>query len=451
MLLIRWCLARHKLARLTASLVPCAIDAETSEVVRQAAGLSRLPPILASREIPVPVVIGHRRPVVAIPEALIRSGDRTALRDVLIHECAHVARRDPWVHLVQRCAAVLYWPHPGVHGVNAIISRAREEICDNHVLMASPPVEFARTLLEMSERLVGVRMVPAPLGLLGTRWSLESRVEGLLDPRRHRMTRLRPVWLVPVCVLFAVLGAALGGLRRSEAAPPLAEPAVQTLADKNESGSRKSFLVKGRVVLRGKPVEEVEVIAFAFVNGAWTVAAKVTTDAAGAFVLSELPIPSSDGTRVMPLIAAKREGFVTGAKWVDYKDVASLGPKASLEFDLNLVTSRGSDGDGPGWFRKTGSWSRCVPAKCRRHADSGVIQRQDRLDGAIPNRRPEVLDSGGHRILRSQNRYRHRRRRLSPVGTASEFCFNGRLVLVGAGRNPCHDGDGCNRDGGGRR
>jgi 5-hydroxyisourate hydrolase-like protein (transthyretin family) len=343
-LLIRWCLARRKLARLTASLVPYGIDAETSEVIRQATGLSRLPPILASREIPVPVVIGHRRPVVAIPEALARSGDRTALRDVLIHECAHVARRDPWVHLVQRCAAVLYWPHPGVHGVNAIISRSREEICDNHVLTASQPVEFARTLLEMSERLVGVRMVPAPLGLLGTRWSLESRVEGLLDPRRKVTTRTRPSGLVAVAVLFALLAAVLGGVRRSEADPPVAKPAAQTATDKNERVTRKSIAVKGRVVLDGKPGkggEGVEVKAFAFADGAWTVSAKGTTDAEGYFALPELPIPSGSAKPVMPVIVARREGKETSVKYVCDEDLQQLGQSEPLVLDLTLGENPG--------------------------------------------------------------------------------------------------------------
>jgi hypothetical protein len=32
--------------------------------------------------------------------------------ETLIHECAHVRRRDPWVLALQRLALVVFWPHP---------------------------------------------------------------------------------------------------------------------------------------------------------------------------------------------------------------------------------------------------------------------------------------------------------------------------------------------------
>jgi galactose mutarotase-like enzyme len=72
--------------------------------------------------------------MVVLPQALAATLTAPELRDVLIHECAHVLRRDTLVGVLPRLAAALYWPHPLVHHMNSQLARAREEVCDNFVL-----------------------------------------------------------------------------------------------------------------------------------------------------------------------------------------------------------------------------------------------------------------------------------------------------------------------------
>lgn len=336
---LRWFLGWRKLTRHVAEFEAWEIDSALEEEVCRAAGLAHLPPLFASRSIPVPVVVGHVRPVVALPVPLTRSGDREAIRDVLIHECAHVARRDPWVHLAQRVAAIVYWPHPGVMLVNAILTRAREEICDNHVLLASPPTGFARTLLEMSERLVGVPPLAAQMGLMGTRWSLESRVRGLLDPRRRLMTRTPRAGFATAVLMFVMLGMLLGGVRRSDAQAPAT---ADTKGDK--SPLRKEFNVVGRVLLAGKPVEGVEVRAFAFADGKWSVAARAKTDAEGKYRLGSVPMPrlATGATGAMPLMVATREGTVAAVAYVNSAKLEMPGATEPLTVELVLGENHGS-------------------------------------------------------------------------------------------------------------
>ena len=157
----------------------------TLERVRAALGVVSLPPVrrLARRS-----CAGRGRTVEFPGHSARGTGrdTRRAMRCVtcLVHECAHVVRLDAWVGLLQRLAAVMFWPHPLVHFANGQLTRAREEVCDNHVLRCGDPRGYARTLLALTEQCLPFGASRPGLGLLGARWTLADRVAGLLDTRR---------------------------------------------------------------------------------------------------------------------------------------------------------------------------------------------------------------------------------------------------------------------------
>ena len=70
-------------------------------------GLVRPPGLFISAQTMTPVTFGLCRPAVVLPENLADLAS-DQLHAVLLHEMAHVARRDPWVGLAQRLAAALY-------------------------------------------------------------------------------------------------------------------------------------------------------------------------------------------------------------------------------------------------------------------------------------------------------------------------------------------------------
>ncbi|MEI8380243.1 MAG: M56 family metallopeptidase [Planctomycetota bacterium] len=185
-----------------------------------ALSVRKLPKIVVSDVVPMPLVLGMWRPIIVIPHELLQPEMATRLREILIHECAHVARRDTWVNMAQRLAAVLWWWHPGVLWVNRLISRAREEVCDNFVLQRSDAPSYAQSLLELAERSSShERIVPA-LGLLGSRWTLEERIAGLLNPRRDTTTHTKRQTVVLTAALFLTMCLLVGGVRAVDEPKP---------------------------------------------------------------------------------------------------------------------------------------------------------------------------------------------------------------------------------------
>lgn len=180
--------------------------------VRQAAvwaaaqvGLGRMPRLFTSAQTPTPVTFGLFRPAVVLPESLADDLPADQLDAVLVHEMAHVVRRDPWVGLMQRLAAAFYWWCPLVQRLNRRLADVREEVCDNYVLGSQDDgASLAEVLVTLAERLASPAPLPATVSMLEYRQArersraLEQRIRRLLSPETSPMTRMNRVSLLLV-------------------------------------------------------------------------------------------------------------------------------------------------------------------------------------------------------------------------------------------------------------
>jgi WD40 repeat protein/beta-lactamase regulating signal transducer with metallopeptidase domain len=230
LLTLRLLLGWRLQARLRRTLRPASLDPALLEIGKRS-GLRVTPPICLSSQVRTPCSIGLFRPVLVLPESLVPILTPEALGDILIHECAHVLHRHHWVGLFQRIAAIAMWLHPLVHAVNRDLSRALEELCDNHVLASREASSYARTLLEVLEKSGAVETVAEGVGLLPPRWKLSDRIEGLLDGRRRIATKARVSAALGIGTLLAAAGAALAGIRAAVPAAPELPPVAVAAAD----------------------------------------------------------------------------------------------------------------------------------------------------------------------------------------------------------------------------
>src|SRR5262249_51182160 len=135
-----WVLARYaagtrRVAGILARATPIE-DAGTLALVREVAarhGLRRAPRLLMTPETSVALTAGVRNPVVLLPEEPWKwTPERKKL--VLLHEMAHVERRDCLSLVLVAAATAAYWFHPLVWALAARLRRDGELACDDAVL-----------------------------------------------------------------------------------------------------------------------------------------------------------------------------------------------------------------------------------------------------------------------------------------------------------------------------
>lgn len=134
----------------------------------------------------MPMVWGWRRPLVLFPLGML-SWTKRELESVLLHELAHVVRRDVLGNLLRQTALTIYWFHPLMIALARKQCLYREMACDDHVLLSGHDSRtYAEHLAGLVANLdVGTEPVTAA-GLVGGVSPLRQRLIGILDGERKR-------------------------------------------------------------------------------------------------------------------------------------------------------------------------------------------------------------------------------------------------------------------------
>ena len=79
----------------------------------------------------MPMVVGHFKPVILFPLGLISTLPVAEVEAVLLHELAHIRRKDYLVNLLQHFLEILFFFNPAVLWVSSLIKAERENCCDD--------------------------------------------------------------------------------------------------------------------------------------------------------------------------------------------------------------------------------------------------------------------------------------------------------------------------------
>ncbi len=187
-LLLAWLLFGHlRVRRIVLSASPM-LSPEWQETIEKALSLSPVGFRVNFRETAasMPMAAGILHPVVLLPGAGTgwTAGHR---RDVVVHELAHVRRRDCLIHLASRVACAIHWFNPLAWVALRQERMEREHACDDAVLAAGAlPSSYAQALLETA-RSSPPAWATASAGLTMARPShLANRLLAVLDQGRRR-------------------------------------------------------------------------------------------------------------------------------------------------------------------------------------------------------------------------------------------------------------------------
>ena len=100
----------------------------------------------------VPMVIGHLKPIILIPIGFINALSSDEVEAILVHELAHIRRRDYLVNLLQSFMEIVFFFNPAVIWISQLIKAERENCCDDIAIAhAGNKANYIQALLNCQE------------------------------------------------------------------------------------------------------------------------------------------------------------------------------------------------------------------------------------------------------------------------------------------------------------
>ena len=149
-----------------------------------------------------PVVIGWLRPVILFPVGLLAGMSAAQIEAILIHELAHIRRRDYLANLLQTVVEGFLFYHPAVWWISGVIRAERENCCDDLVVAVNGNAhEYATALTALEE----TRWDANQAALAVTGGVLMRRIRRLLYPKESPRAFLTPLLSAGMLIIVAAL------------------------------------------------------------------------------------------------------------------------------------------------------------------------------------------------------------------------------------------------------
>ena len=182
-----WCLRWRQLRAVLQAAKPVSHGREL-EILRRVerASGSRAMPLLISEGSLEPGIVGCLNPVILWPSDISHRMSDAQVEAILLHELAHVKRRDNLLALVHMCVQAVFWFHPVVWWIGARLVDERERACDEEVVrLGADPHQYAESILRTCEYAVESPLV-CVAGVTGA--NLKRRITAIVGS--HRAARL---------------------------------------------------------------------------------------------------------------------------------------------------------------------------------------------------------------------------------------------------------------------
>jgi ankyrin repeat protein len=168
-------------------------------------------PLLVSESATAPMAAGLFEPVILLPKMFVERFDTERLAPIILHEWAHIQRRDLWVGTLQELAAIVFWWSPVMRLINRKIHISRELACDMRAAKAlENGKRYAQSLLDCAELMITRRQSVLAMGMFNKKNELTERINAVLKLKNEKTPKLFAIATACSVFAFASLGATQG-------------------------------------------------------------------------------------------------------------------------------------------------------------------------------------------------------------------------------------------------
>ena len=176
--------------------------------------------IVLSDSVRSAAVLGCGSPVIGVAPALLDNLEDEELDSVVIHEWAHVQRRDDFANAVQLCVRVMAGWHPGIWWMDRQLLIEREMACDETAVAVTGSAKRYAACLAKLASLPATPLPPLPAVAVLPTSGLRRRIVRILS--QHHAASPRSLKGPAIAAGVGLFGLALtvGSIRFIEAAAP---------------------------------------------------------------------------------------------------------------------------------------------------------------------------------------------------------------------------------------
>ena len=227
------------------------VDGELPGLCRRLAGelgVAREVAVAVCERLATPVLVGVIRPMILLPAVALGGWNPEQIEMVLLHELAHVRRRDNLVNLLQRLVESALFFHPAVWIVSGWVRREREYCCDAVVVSHTGRARaYAETLLALST----LKATPGPhTAVAVARNHLVSRIHRILTAREEHPMKLSRTLVVAAGLAVVAPAFWIAAMGQSH------QPSKEQLTKSGTVEAKGESPGKTPAMLEGKPLSD---------------------------------------------------------------------------------------------------------------------------------------------------------------------------------------------------
>jgi len=180
--------------------------------------------LLESGLLNVPVTVGFLKSIILVPAGLLSYLPSDQVESILLHELAHIRRKDYMVNLIQSFAESIFFFNPAIAWISSVIRQEREACCDDIVLAHLP---HKKTYLEALVSFQGQSLAHHRYALefAGQKNYLLNRVKRMLTLENKKLNSMEKAILITSITAITAFGFVV---KKKDPVPPTLPLVVKT-------------------------------------------------------------------------------------------------------------------------------------------------------------------------------------------------------------------------------
>ncbi len=197
------------------------------------AGVTKKVILLKSAITKIPMVLGHLKPVILFPASALTTLSSEEIEAILLHELAHIRRKDYLVNILQNFAEIIFFFNPAVLWISSLIKEERENCCDDIAIgQVKSKKQFIHALVSFQEYNLTSKYAAT---FSGKRNHLLNRVKRIITNNNKTLSNMEKIFLVTGIIITGFMAVAFAQHKQLSYAS-FAKPAeISSLINKKDT------------------------------------------------------------------------------------------------------------------------------------------------------------------------------------------------------------------------